>query len=70
MRLAAVVSAVAAIVTLVLGSIGEVSATALVLTVIVVGFSASWVQTGRVAQAVRRPARHRVTVVPNRHTVG
>jgi hypothetical protein len=69
-KLALVLSVVAAAATLGLDAIGEVSQTALILTVIVVGFVASWIQTGRVSRsAAHRPA-HRLTVVPLHHPVG
>jgi hypothetical protein len=48
LRLAVVVSTVAALVTVLLSSVGEVSQTGAVIAVIIVGFALSWVQTGRV----------------------
>ncbi len=46
-RLAIVVSAIAVGVALALSAFGDVSQTALVIAVIVVGFIVSWVQSGR-----------------------
>ncbi len=69
-KLAVALSVVATIIALALDAIGEVSRPAVVLTVIVVGFVASWIQTGRVSRtAARRPA-HRFTVVHLNHPVG
>jgi len=48
LRLAFVLSAVAALVAVAVSSVGEVSPVAIVLPVIIVAFAASWVQTGRV----------------------
>ena len=47
-KLATVISAVAALIAIGASSIGEVSAFALIIPVVVVAFAASWVQTGRV----------------------
>lgn len=63
LRLAFVVSALAAIVAVALSAAGHVSATALVAAVMVIGFTASWVQTGRVARVHHE---QRVAVVPTR----
>lgn len=49
-RLALIFSTVAALVAIALQSIGDVSTTRLVITVAVVGFATSWVQTGRIAR--------------------
>ena len=69
-KLALALSVVATAIAIGLDAIGGVSRTALVLTVIVVGFVTSWIQTGRVSRtAARRPA-HRLTVVPLHHPVG
>ena len=68
LRLAVVVSTVAALVAIALSSIGDVSPTLVVLTVIVVGFALSWVRTGRIRDA-RRHHAHRVTAVHLRRTV-
>jgi hypothetical protein len=66
-RLALIVSTVAAFAVMVLGAAGEVTEPAVVLVVILVGFAASWAQCGRVA----RPAEgHRVTLVSMRRRVG
>ncbi len=69
-KLALVLSVVAAAATLGLEAIGEVSQTALLLTVIVVGFVTSWIQTGRVSRAAAHRPGHRLTVVPLHHPVG
>jgi hypothetical protein len=65
LRLAFVVSGLAAIVAVTLSAAGHVSPAALVSAVIVIGFVASWVQTGRVA---RGHHNHQVAVVPVRRT--
>lgn len=54
MVLAAVLSIVAALTTMVLASIGDVSRWSLVLSVTVIGFVASWVRSGSAMR--RRPA--------------
>jgi len=69
-RLAAALSVVAAALALGLDAAGGFSQTALVLTVMVVGFVASWVQTGRVSRSTAHRSAHRLTVVPLRHPVG
>ena len=69
-KLAVVLSVVAGAIALGLGAIDGMSRTALVLTVMVVGFVASWVQTGRVARSSAPHHAHRLTVVPLRHPVG
>jgi predicted GNAT superfamily acetyltransferase len=61
LRLAFVVSALAAIVAVTLSAAGDVPQGALVAAVMVVGFVASWIQTGRVA---RVHYEHHVAVVP------
>jgi ABC-type Mn2+/Zn2+ transport system permease subunit len=63
LRLAFVVSGIAAIVAVTLSTIGDVPRGAFVVAVMVIGFLASWVQTGRVARVHRE---HRVAVVPLR----
>jgi hypothetical protein len=69
-RLAIVLSTIAAAVALGLESIGEVSRPAIVLTVIVVGFVTSWVETGRAARSsIEARRHHRVAVVHVRHPV-
>lgn len=69
-RLAIVLSAIAAAVALGLDAVGEVSRPAIVLTVIVVGFVTSWVETGRAARSSAEARRHhRVAVVHVRHPV-
>lgn len=60
-KLAAIISAMAAIVAAVTYTTGEVSQVAIVLPVIVIGFVASWVQTGRVQReptTLRIPINH------------
>ena len=69
-KLAAALSVVAGAIALGLGALDGGSRTALVLTVMVVGFVASWVQTGRVARSSAPHHAHRLTVVPLRHPVG
>ena len=69
-KLAVALSAVATAIALGIDAVGGVSQTALVLTVMVVGFVASWVQTGRVSRSTAHRAAHRLTVVPLRHPVG
>ncbi len=63
LRLAFVVSGLAAIVAVALSAAGHVSPPALIAAVMVIGFTASWVQTGRVARVHHE---HRVVVVPTR----
>lgn len=69
-RLAAVLSIVAAALAIGIDVVGEVSTTALVLTVAAVGFVSSWVLTGRLARTAPAARQHRVSVVPLRHPVG
>ncbi len=70
-RLAIVLSTIATIVALGLDATGEVSRPAIVLGVIVIGFVASWVQTGRAARSsIPRTRQHRVAVVRVRHPIG
>lgn len=61
-RLALVLSVVAALATVVLSAVGEVSTIGLVTAVSLIGFTTSWVQTGRVARTTARHG-HRVTVL-------
>ena len=63
LRLAFVVSGIAAIVAVALSAAGDVPQGAFVAAVMVVGFVASWVQTGRVARVHHE---HRIVVVPTR----
>jgi predicted GNAT superfamily acetyltransferase len=65
LRLAFVVSALAAIVAMTLSAAGDVPRGALVAAVMVIGFVTSWVQTGRVARVHHE---HRVAVVPVRRS--
>ena len=69
-RLAIVLSTVAAVLALGIDAVGNVSTTAMVSTVAVIGFVTSWVLTGRVARAVPVAPRHRVAVVRLRQPVG
>lgn len=69
-KLAAAFSVVAALLALGAEAIGGISHTAVVLTVIVVGFGVSLLQTGRSCRADERHAPHRLTIVPLRHGVG
>jgi hypothetical protein len=69
-KLAVALSVVAGAVALGVGAVGELSQTVLVLTVMLVGFVASWVQTGRVSRSSAHHTAHRLTVVPLRHPVG
>ena len=67
LRLAIVVSTAAAVAAMLLSSFGDVSQALVVVSVIVVGFALSWVQTGRIL-ADRRNRTHRVTAVHLRRT--
>jgi len=64
-KLAAVVSLIAVAVALVASAAGGVPQAAVVLPVIVVAFTASWIQTGR---ARREPATIPTTVAPRHRT--
>jgi hypothetical protein len=68
-RVAIVLSTIAVVVAWGLEAVGDVPRVALVLAVIVVGFAASWVQTGRITRSARRRGARRVVVVPVRHPV-
>lgn len=54
-KLAVVMSTVAALAAMTVASIGNVSDTTIVATVAVVAFAASWVQTGRVRRTAPTP---------------
>jgi len=69
-RLAMVLSAVASLVAIGLRAVGDVSTVNLVAVVAVVGFTMSWVQTGRVHRTVAARPAHRVTVMPTRQPIG
>ena len=69
-RLATVLSIVAAFLVIGIDAVGDVSASALVATVAAVGFVSSWVLTGRVARPAPVARQHRISVVPLRHPVG
>jgi len=68
-KLALALSTIATAIAFGIGSVGEAQQTALVLAVMVVGFVASWVQTGRLSRSTTHDAAHRLTVVPLRHRV-
>jgi hypothetical protein len=68
LRLAFVVSSIAAGAAVTLSAAGDVPREALIASVMLVGFVTSWVQTGRVARV--HGQRHRVAVVPLRRPVG
>lgn len=69
-RLAAVLSAIAAAVAFGLDAMGDVSTTGLVAAVAIVGFTTSWVQTGRVSRSATARPSHRVTVMALHRPVG
>ncbi len=69
-RLGVVLSTIAAVVTLIVSSIGDVSPAAMAGTVAAVGFVTSWVLTGRLAQPAHLRSQHRVSVVHLRQPVG
>lgn len=62
-KLAAVLSALAAVIAFVVSRLGDVPEAAVVLPVIVVAFVASWLQTER----IRRRAIADMVIVPVRH---
>jgi len=67
LKLALVISAIAAVIAVAVSAAGEVPQAAIVLPVIVVAFVASWVQTGRVRREVavtRVAAPHRRATAP------
>lgn len=66
-RLALIFSTVAALVAVALQSIGDVSTTRLVITVALVGFITSWVQTGRITRT--SPTASAVTVMSLRQPI-
>lgn len=55
-KLAVVLSLLAAIVAVAVSSMGDVPAIAVVAPVMIVAFAASWIQTGRVHREATRPA--------------
>ena len=69
-RLGIVLSTVAAIVTLIVSGLGDVSPAAMAGTVAAVTFVTSWVLTGRVAHHAPVRSQHRVSVVHLRQPVG
>ena len=65
--LAAALSAIAAAMVIALDSMGAAPEPVLILSVIILGFVASWVQTGRVVRSAGPgPRRRDVAVVPVR----
>ncbi len=64
LKLAVVVSLLSAVAAIAASAIGDVPAVAIVLPVIAVAFTLSWVQTGRV---LRTPETVRAELVPGRH---
>lgn len=52
LKLAVVVSLVAALIAIAVSALGDVPAAAVVLPVVVIAFTLSWVQTGRVMRTV------------------
>lgn len=66
-RLAITLSVLATAAAIVLHTLGDVSQTAIVLGVIVVGFGTSWVQTGRLARRrTPAPRGHRIVTLQSR----
>lgn len=59
LKLALLLSSVAALAAVAVSTLGDVSNAAIVLTVIVVAFTASWIQTGRVRRAALQPVATR-----------
>ncbi len=59
-KLAVAISTLAAVIAVAASLAGEVSQAAIVIPVIIVGFTASWMVTGRVQPSRVRPARARV----------
>jgi hypothetical protein len=68
-RLATVLSTVAALLAIGIDSVGEVSNLAMAATVAVVGFVTSWVQSGRPARTapITAVAGHRRTTITRLH---
>ena len=64
LKLAVVVSLLSAIVAIAVSALGDVPAVVIVLPVIAVAFTLSWVQTGRV---LRTPDTVRTDLVTGRH---
>lgn len=67
LRLALLISLISAIAAIAISAAGDVPQAAIVLPVIVVAFTASWVQTGRArrsATPVRIAARHHRAAAP------
>lgn len=64
LKLAVIVSLVAALVAVAVSTVGDVPAAAIVLPVIVVAFTLSWVQTGRVMRTASVAAPRRQHSAP------
>lgn len=64
-RLALAISAVAVAATLLLSVVGDVSTARMVTIVVLVGFSASWVHTGRIQRELLARRARSVAVVPS-----
>ena len=64
-RLAVTMSVIGAATAALLHTLGVASQTVIVLGVMVIAFSTSWVRTARVQRSVERPS-HRVVTVPVR----
>jgi hypothetical protein len=58
-KLAVLISVVAGFAAAVASAAGDIPQAAIVLPVIVVAFTASWIQTGRVRRQLTVPAQHR-----------
>jgi len=58
-KLAVIISIAAALLVVTIHPSGSVPQAAIVLPVIVVAFTASWIQTGRVRRQMALPGRHR-----------
>lgn len=69
-RLAIVMSTIAALLAVGIDAIGDVSPAALAAVVAAVAFATSWSLSGRTVRSVPVRSRHRVAVVPVRHPVG
>lgn len=70
-RLAIVFSAAAAVIAIGLDVVGDVAPLRLATAVALLGFGASWVQTGRVTRAVEARASHRPGATsPLRQSIG
>jgi len=68
-RLAIVFSVVAAMATVALDVVGDVSTARLVVAVAAIGFATSWVQTGRIVREAEAGRLRRVTVTTVRQPI-